>query len=61
MVGIKLDYIYSVFVIIIMLFNYRVNPEGISNFAGWARMALPITTFSIVEVSSREWLYNSKQ
>jgi intron-binding protein aquarius len=27
-----------------------VNPEGITHFAGWARMALPITTFSIVEV-----------
>ena len=33
-----------------MLTNDRVNPEGVSNFAGWARMALPISTFSIIEV-----------
>ena len=36
---------------IIIFSDDRVNPEGITNFAGWARMALPITTFSIVEVS----------
>ena len=35
---------------IIKFSDDRVNPEGITNFAGWARMALPITTFSIVEV-----------
>ena len=33
---------------IIKFSDDRVNPEGITNFAGWARMALPITTFSIV-------------
>lgn len=36
--------------------NDRVNPEGITHFAGWARMALPITTFSIVEVNAGELL-----
>ena len=38
------------FMYMMKLFYDRVNPEGITNFAGWARMALPITTFSIVEV-----------
>ena len=28
----------------------RVNPEGETQFAGWARMAQVITAFSVVEV-----------
>ena len=27
-----------------------VNTDGTTEFAGWARMALPISTFSVVEV-----------
>lgn len=29
----------------------RVNPEGETQFAGWARMAQPIVSFTVVEVS----------
>lgn len=29
-----------------------VNPEGVTEFSGWARMALPISTFSVVEVGA---------
>ena len=35
---------------VVFLYYIRVNPEGVTNFSGWARMALPIGTFSIVEV-----------
>jgi hypothetical protein len=33
------------------MYLYRINPEGETNFAGWARMGQPINKFSIVEVS----------
>ena len=29
-----------------------MNTEGVTEFSGWARMALPISTFSVVEVGA---------
>lgn len=29
-----------------------LNTEGVTEFSGWARMALPISTFSVVEVGA---------
>ena len=32
----------------------RINPEGETHFAGWARMGQPVVRFSIVEVREGE-------
>lgn len=31
------------------------NTEGGTEFSGWARMALPVATFSVVEVGAPTW------
>ncbi len=33
-------------------FKPWVNTEGVTEFSGWARMGLPISTFSVVEVGA---------
>ena len=33
---------------------HRINPEGETHFAGWARMGQPVVRFSIVEVREGE-------
>lgn len=29
-----------------------MNTEGVTEFSGWARMALPVSSFSVVEVGA---------